>query len=157
MVIRVEGIEGMAALARDLKAAGEKGLTKELRSGLQRSIRPLKEAAREGALEALPKSGGLAAEVAASGFSGRVSLLGRNPSVKIEGKGKENAQGQRHDLKAMDRGRIRHPRFGHRHSRWYTQLVRPGWFSMTLESKSDRVHVELLKAAQAVADKLGRG
>lgn len=156
MVIRVEGIEGMAQLARDLKAAGEKDLTKELRKSLQRTIRPLKAAAREGALEALPASGGLAAEVAASGFTGRVSLLGKNPRVLIEGKGRQNKHGQRHDLRAMDRGRLRHPLYGRR-GRWYTQLVRPGWFSLTLESKSEIVYAELLRAAQAVADKLGRG
>jgi hypothetical protein len=152
--VPVEGIEELAQLARELKAGGNKEMTKELRQGLQRSIRPLREAARQGALDQLPSAGGLAAEVARSGFSGKVSLLGRNPSVKITGKGKTNEKGLQHDLRAMDRGRLRHPTWGG--GRWVTQLITPGWFSLTLEAKADRVKVELFKAADAVIAKLGR-
>jgi hypothetical protein len=154
--IRVEGIEGLASLARDLKAAGEKGLTKELRAGLQRSTRPLKEAARAGALEYLPASGGLADEVAASKLTSRASLLGRNPSLKIVAAGRPNAEGRKHDLDAMDRGRLRHPLYGRRHARWYTQLVRPGWFSESLQKRAPAVRQEIEKAVGQIVDKLGR-
>lgn len=151
----VEGIEGLAALAKDLRAAGNKEMTKELRKGCQRAVRPLKEAARQGALDELPSSGGLAAEVAASTFTGRVSLLGRDPRITLEGKGLVNDKGGRHDLRAMDRGRLRHPVYGRR-GRWVTQLIHPGWFTNTIEARADVVRVELLKAADAVLDKLGR-
>lgn len=152
----VVGIEELAQLARELKAAGNTGMTKELRKGCQRAVRPLKDAARQGALDNLPSSGGLAATVAASRFTGRVSLLGRNPRITLEGSGRANDAGQKHDLKAMDRGRLRHPLYGRRNARWYTQLVQPGWFTQTLEKKSDVVRVELFKAVDAVIDELGR-
>ena len=152
----VEGIESLAALARDLKAAGDKGLTKELRSGLQRSTRPLKAAAKAGALEHLPNSGGLAEEVAASRFTTRANLLGRNPSVKLVAAGRQNAEGRKHDLDAMDRGRLRHPLYGRRKARWYTQLVRPGWFTESLQHAAPAVRSELDKAVAAVIAKLGR-
>lgn len=150
----VEGIDDLARLARDLKAAGNKDLTKELRRGLQRSVKPLKEAGRQGALDELPTEGGLAAEIAASRFTGRVSLLGRNPRVTLEAKGRNNEQGKVHDLDAMDRGRLRHPTYGRK---WVTQTITPGWWTSTMTAKSEGVQARMFEAADAVLKKLGRG
>lgn len=153
----VLGIEELAALARELKDAGETGLRKELYQGLGRAGKPMKAAAKAGALAELPKEGGLAEEIAASRFSVRNSLLGRNPRITITGKGRENDAGREHDLRAMDRGRIRHPRFGHRKGKWYTQIVRPGWFTETMEKASPAAREELQKAVDSILRKLGRG
>ncbi len=154
----VVGIEELAALARELKDAGEVGLRKEMYQGLGRAGKPMKAEARKGALEDLPKEGGLAEEIAASRFSVRNSLLGRNPRITITGKGRTNDSGREHDLRAMDRGRIRHPSWGRRGARdWKTQTVRPGWFTERMEKAAPLARDELQKAVDSILRKLGRG
>lgn len=151
--VKVNGAEELARLARDLKAAGDKDLRKELFRSIQRSAGPAKEAARRSASENLPNENGLADEVAASRFSVR-TRTGRDPSVRITGTGRANEKGKEHDLNALDRGRIRHPLYGNR-GHWYTQQVKPGWFSGAMEGQAPAVREELLKAIDEIKAKLG--
>jgi hypothetical protein len=154
----VVGIEELSQLARELKEAGDLGLKKELFKGIGRAGKPMKAAAKKGAEEALPKEGGLAEEIAASRFTVRSALLGKNPRVTITGKGRENDSGREHDLRAMDRGRIRHPSWGRRGAKdWKTQTVRPGWFTEAMEKASPAAREELQKAVDTILHKLGRG
>lgn len=158
-VVRVEGIESLTALARDLKASGDKDLRRELFRGIQRAGKPLKAAAREAAATQLPQRGGLSTRVATSRFSVR-TRLGRNPSIRVEGKGPDNSTGQSMDLKSMDRGRLRHPVYARGENRkrwrWTSQAISPNWFSDAMEATADReVRDEVIKAIEAVRDKLG--
>ena len=155
MEIQVVGVEQLAALARDLKAAGDRDLRKELFRGIQRGARPLKAEARAAALEELPKSGGLAARVATSKFTVNVRLGARNPSIRIKGTGYTGSvTGNQIDLNSMDRGRIRHMTWGH--NPWKDQTIKPGWFSDRMELAADTgVRAEILSACTTVANKLG--
>lgn len=153
-VIEIVGIEQLSALARDLKVAGETGLRRELFRGMQRGAKPLKPAARDAALDGLPVSGGLAARVAGSRFSVNVRLAGRSPSIRITGKGDVGTTGSQLDLSSLDRGRVRHLRWGRRP--WYNQRIEPLWFSGRMEREADTgVRAEILLAASNVANKLG--
>ncbi len=60
----VRGLERFGKLSKDLRAAGDKDLRKELYRGLQRATKPLKDAAKENARATLPRKGGLAAAAA---------------------------------------------------------------------------------------------
>lgn len=155
MQIEVVGVEQLAALARDLKAAGDRDLRKELFRGIQRGARPLKMEAKAAALEELPKSGGLAERVANAKFSVNVRLGARNPSIRITGRGQVGSvTGNVYDLNSMDRGRIRHMTYGHRP--WKDQTIRPGWFSDRMKRAADTgVRAEILSAMTTVQNKLG--
>lgn len=149
MDLRVTGAESLAHLARDLKAVGEKDLRRELFRGIQRAAKPLKAAARQAALDELPAAGGLAERVAGSKFSVR-TRAGRDPSVRVVGAGDL-------DLRSLNRGRLRHPVYGHR-SRWVDQAVPPGWFDNAMERTADgAVRDEVLHAIEVVRAKLGAG
>lgn len=154
-VIEVIGVESLQALARDLKAAGNKELSRELRRGIQRAAKPLKAGAKEAALEELPKSGGLAERVASSKFSTTTRLGTRNPSIRIVGRGNESTSGGGQlDLNSLDRGRIRHLVYGHRP--WQNQVIQPLWFSHKMETIADTtVRADIMKVIETVADKLG--
>jgi len=153
--VEVIGVEQLAAVARDLKAAGDRELRRELFRGIQRGAKPLKPAAKAAALEELPQSGGLAERVAASKFSVNTRLGVRNPSIRIVGRGQIGEEtGKTYDLDSMDRGRIRHLTYGKRP--WRDQEVKPGWFSDRMEREADTgVRAEILAACTAVANKLG--
>lgn len=155
MSVEVVGWEQLAALARDLKAAGDRDLRKELFRGIQRGAKPLKPAARLAALEELPQSGGLAERVANAKFSVNVRLGARSPSIRITGRGQVGeVTGNVYDLNSMDRGRIRHMTYGHRP--WRDQAIKPGWFSDRMELAADTgVRAEILAACTTVANKLG--
>ena len=155
MSVEVVGVEQLQALARDLKAAGNKGLRRELSRGIQRAAKPLKVGAKEAALEELPRAGGLAERVASSKFSTRTRLGTRSPSIRIVGAGDTSeSSGKSLDLNSLDRGRIRHLTYGRRP--WQNQAIEPLWFSHRMEEIADTtVRADILKAMSNVADKLG--
>lgn len=145
--ISVEGAEQFRALARHLRDVGDKDLRKELYRGIERATKPLKQAAKESAAENLPRSGGLARDVAASRFSTR-KRAGRDPGISIRATGKRVS-----DVRALDRGRLRHPVFGNR-GVWVTQTVRPGWFTEAIDDKAAVVREELLQVFDALTRQL---
>jgi hypothetical protein len=156
VTVRTVGEQKLARLGRALKDAGDKDLQRELRRAMQRGGKPLKDAARKGALERLPKRGGLAERVATSKFGVRTSTTGRGASVRVIGR-------SGYDLQGMDEGEIRHPVFGDPHVRvlagrrewkWVSQPVKPGWFSDAEEAAAPKVRDELVKAIDIVAAKL---
>lgn len=155
--IEVVGVEQLAQVARDLKAAGDRDLRRELFRGIQRSAKPLKAEAKSAALDELPKSGGLSVEIANSRWSVNTRLGVRNPSIRIVGRGRINESGREHDLNALDRGRLRHPTWGRRGPNdWKNQSVKVHWFSDRMENAADtEVRANILEAVDKVADKLG--
>jgi hypothetical protein len=120
VTVQTRGAEKLARVGAAVKAAGDKDLRRELLRAAQRCGRPMKDAARKGALERLPKSGGLAERVATSKFSVRTRTTGRGAGVRIVGT-------SGYDLDGIDQGVVRHPTYGHKP--WKDQPVRPGWFT----------------------------
>lgn len=149
--MQITGAAQLGALAKVLKDAGDKDLRKELLRGLQKAGRPLKAAAKEAAVKGLPSSGGLNDYVAAGQFAVRTRTGARNPGIRLVGKKKG------HDIRATDRGRLRHPVWGH--DWWVTQDIKPGWWTdaMTSDRVLAPVRRDVLDAMQAVAAKIARG
>ena len=154
MGIEVIGIEQLEAVARDLKAAGDRDLRRELLRAIQKAAKPLKTGAKEAALEELPASGGLAELVANSKWSTNTRLGARSPSIRIVGRGREGVVSKELDLASLDRGRLRHLTFGHHP--WTNQAVKVHWFSDRMELIADTtVRDDILEAVDKVAAKLG--
>jgi len=147
----IRGAEKFAAVARDLKAAGDKELRRELYRGINRATKPLKEDAKKSAASTLPSRGGLAGRVSRARFSTK-TRAGASPSVRIVAK---DAKGRSVDLAALDGGRLRHPLYGNR-GHWYTQSVKPEWFTRPMLAGADKVRREIVAAVDAVAAKLSK-
>jgi len=147
VTVRTSGELKLARVGNAIKATGDKGLQRALRQAMQRSVKPLKAAARYGALRTLPVRGGLAERVAAAKFSARVTTAGSRVGVRITGASADN-------LRRMDEeGLVRHPVFGNRHN-WVDEKVRPGWFIDAEEGKAPEVRDNIDKELDALAGKL---
>ena len=148
--LRVEGVERLERASRQLREVGDKDLRREMFRAIQRSTKPLRGKAKEAALRELPKRGGLNVWVAQSRFSTKTRGSGKKAGVRI------TATKGKHDLRALDAGRLRHPVYGNRNV-WVNQSVPAGWFSKTIENGADEVRKELVKALDDVLKQIARG
>lgn len=146
--LTIQGADKLEHLAYKLKETGNKEMRRELFRAVNRATKPMRDAARHAARENLPRRGGLNEWVAASKFS-TSTRTGRDVRVAVKG----NKSG--HDLRALDRGRLRHPLFGNR-SAWFTQEIRAGWFTEAMQRESPRVGRVLLTVFDVIARDLER-
>jgi hypothetical protein len=144
VTVRTSGEQKLARVGNAIKASGDKGLDRALRRAGQRCGKPMKTAAREGALKRLPKRGGLAERVATSKFSVRMTSSGKRVGVRIIGR-------SGYDLQGMDDGKIRKPVYGNRKN-WVSQEIASGWFSESEEAAAPKFRAEFDRAL----DELGR-
>lgn len=135
MELIVKGAEDLERIGKALKEVGDKQLRRDLLKAIRDATKPTREEVRQSALANLPKRGGLADQIAASKLSTRTRLSGRRVGVRIEAR---NA----HDIRSLDRGRLRHPLFGNR-DHWFQQFVLKGWFSSPLLASGKSVRVAL--------------
>ena len=144
------GAEDLAILAKRLKETGDKGLRKELLSGLQRAAKPAKAAVRASVLSELPHRGGLADLI---GGSLKVTLntrsAGRNPGVRIWSK-------DSHDISKLNKGELRHPVFGNRKN-WVAQVIKAGIFTDPIEQRAPQMRQEMGQVMRTVAAKIEAG
>ncbi len=118
-------------LAAKLRRFAErKEVIKQLRSEIKRPVPVVVRRVRQAATTQLPHGGGLNKWTAAARMASTVKVGGS--SIKVTIRGSKSG----HDLKAIDKGRARHPTFGHR-GKWHTTLVEPGFFTDTIENGSD--------------------
>jgi hypothetical protein len=143
--IEVTGLDSLARLSRAMREAGGqgKGLKRELRTGLNRETKVTRANMRKAIAPALPKSGGLAADVARSTrFTTRIGT-GSSVSVQIKARGKRS-------IRRMNAtGTWRHPVFGRRDT-WVNQYDRrlPGFLDKPFEASRPQLQYGV---AQAIA------
>lgn len=171
-----DGGEQFRAVAKQLRAAADKELTKQLYRALNVGAEPMKESIRKNFATKLPQGGGrgrrstrklksggirkgslrapesLAARAARATVSVK-GRSGRNPAVTITAR---TSAGKSIDLKALDAGTVRHPTFGH--GPWKAQAVTPNLFTDGVEEKLPEVQKEILKGLDNITAMLsGRG
>lgn len=117
------------ALIRDLRTfVDRKPVIKELRTEIRKPVPAVRKEIKARALETLPKGGGLAVWVSKVRMTVQIQLSGRSAGVRL--KGGRNSAGGRSDIRAIDRGRVRAPSWGHRgKGAWHTQTVKAGFFT----------------------------
>lgn len=147
--LRIEGADKIAEVSRRLKETGDKELRREMARGINRATKPLKIAARAAVLAEYPKRGGLNEFVAKSRFTTRTRGGGKNPGVRIV----VNKAG--HDIRALDRGRLRHPLYGNRRF-WYTQQIKPEIISGALRAGAELVRRQLAEVLDDIAKRIAR-
>jgi hypothetical protein len=157
---RITGTEQMRLLGKQLRDAGRKDLVVELKKEINRHARDaqIKDLIADSAREMLPSGGGgerkprpsgprkdgkkrvprarsrkkrlaLNEFVAKQKVVVKTNLGGRNIGVRIQGS--KAKAGKQVDLNAINRGRVKHPTFGHKP--WVIQEVEPGYFDKPLE------------------------
>jgi hypothetical protein len=128
-----DGARQLRMLARDLDRASA-ALRKEMPRALRRAATPMIKAIRDEARTVLPKGGGLNEYVAESPITTIVRTGADNTTVQIRGRRRQaRPNGKQVDLPAINRGRLRHPTYGHRP--WVTQQVAPGVLGRRLDRR----------------------
>jgi len=154
------GNKDLAILALRLKAAGEGGLRRELLAGIRGGATPILPAVREAALAQLPKRGGLNEWVAASKFTirNRLSPFTAGVSIVNQPIADTSRRGSGSVQFGTDKGRVRHPVFGHRDRKWAeTTVANGGWFTGTIERHLPQVTADVTAVITKVAaDLAGR-
>jgi hypothetical protein len=139
----VGGTQSFTAAMQKLKHAVNSDFPQEFRKELSRELRLLEGSLSSSAINTLPKRGGLAAMIASS-----------DSNVRETPNGAQLSASSKHDITAMDRGRLRHPLFGNR-AHWYTQAVRPGWWSIPIERSKPALQTAANRALENTKTKAG--
>lgn len=147
--IKITGGMEMQALGRKIRAAGEGGnlIRKELLKEIRAEGPAIRTKVRASARESMPKRGGLNDWLAGVRVSMATSTTGNRVGVRVKG-----AKGK-HDIKAINRGRLRHPVYGHR-DRWKTQSIEPGFFDKPIAAMAPELRASVRAAMDAAARKL---
>jgi len=145
--IEIQGADKLARVAKALRQAGDKELSKELYKALNRATKPMRAEAKKAAASKLPRAGGLNKRVARARMSTR-RRAGKDPGVKIVATGMEQ-------LAMTDQGHVRHPVWGNR-GRWVNQPIpqAKGWFTEPMEAGAANARREIVKAIDDVAKKI---
>lgn len=155
--LRVSGADDLARLGRDLQAAGDKHLKREVLKAAQRATRPVKPEIKEAARRELPSSGGLNQWVAsAMKVTTKTRTMGRNVGVRIVMK-RPNPNNRRGlaDLNAINRGRVRHLTWGHLPA--HIQIIRGGFVDRVMDGVlAHRARREFLAAIDQIKAQLRR-
>lgn len=120
-------------LIADLKYFEDRKLViKEFKKEVRKPVPAVRKAVRARAKSILPHAGGLGAWVSRLSITVKFKLSGRRTGITLTGG--RNSLGARSDMRAIDRGRVRAPTFGHRgRGAWHTQAVHTGFFTDPVE------------------------
>lgn len=146
----VRGAEDIDRLVRAIRAhADSKALRKELYSGLARVTKNVKGPMIEVIPAALPKRGGLAAEVKSSTRVRISPRAGRYAGVRMR------FASSKHDIRTLVGKRLRHPVYGNR-ERWVSQTagVSPTVFTFAFEHQKPAVRRAIIGVMNDVARKV---
>ncbi len=144
-----DGARQLRLLARDLDRASAE-LRRELPRALRRGARPMILAIQQEARNTLPERGGFADYIAETAISVVTRTGADNASVRLTGSRKQKTGGRQVDLPRINRGRLRHPTYGH--GPWVTQDIRAGFWDRGEDKGRAAVEQEL----QAALDDLRR-
>lgn len=141
--IEVTGLDGLARLSRAMREAGGqgKGLKRELRTSLTRETKQTRANMRRAISPALPKSGGLAADVTRSTRFTTTISTGQAVGVRIKARGKRS-------IRRMNAtGTWRHPVYGRR-DRWVNQYDYrlPGFLDKPFEASRPQLQYGVQQA-----------
>lgn len=148
MRIEVTGTEQLSKVAGAI-ATFEPTLRKELLRGMRESAKPAIRHVKDAALRDFPAGGGLNKFAQKSAIGVRTRTSGKDAGVRII------ALKKGHDVRAMDRGEVRHPLWGNR-KHWYPQSVKPGFFTATLSGEGEQVQVRMLEVMDETLHAIGR-
>jgi hypothetical protein len=123
-------------LVRRLRRFNRGAVVREVRAEIDKPLPIIRARVKASALGKLPKRGGLAAWAAAAHLTAQVSVSGNTVTAAI--KVHRTSLYKASDLRALDRGRVRHPAWGRRSpGSWSVQMVTPRVYSEPIEGSPE--------------------
>lgn len=146
--VTIKGAEELEHLGRVLRVS-DKRFKRELAKAVRDAARPAGEVVRAAYAARLPRSGGLAARIAASAVSARTTTTGAHIGARVTLR-------NQHSLRSIERGRLRHPVFGNREV-WVSQPIPAEIGSTAFATQQSQVQRRVLAAMDRVADQIAKG
>lgn len=147
----VIGAEQWAKLARALRT-GSSALQRDIPESIDRATPSLTDKIQSSMPSYMPSR--YAGELR-GGFRTRSRRRrGRMPGITLEATARNTSGGQR-ALPALEGGALAHPLFGNR-GFWFTQSVKPGFYSEPIVERAPAVKKELSEALEDFASKVAR-
>jgi hypothetical protein len=154
----LRGAVNLARVAEALKAEGDtgKGFRKELRSGLVKATKPVRKELKAAIPGALPRRGGLAAEVAGSASFVLATSKSHGDAVGVRIQGRRNGR-RGSSLRRMNAGTVRHPVWGNS-KKWVSQTagVDKGFLDRAFAKQEPAIKQAVLVAIQNTANRIHR-
>ena len=162
MAVVVTGYNELSRLGFRLREAKATTLTKELREGLRRPLKPLADQIRAGAPDHTPK--GYEVTFARSlKFHTKINLVGTTAGVdfSVTATGKSYSR----QIREINRGRLKHPVYGRRrltrkgwiNNPWVWQAVEPGFWDNPVRANFNAMRASMREAMRAVAEQITKG
>lgn len=129
-----------------MRAAGMKEMKPALRKIVTEETKPTRKKIKQSALDTLPQKGGLN-KFAAITPQGKADFRPKYASIKIR------AEKRGHDLRSLNKGRLRHPLFGNRR-KWYQQDIAPGFFDKPINDDAAELKRRIIGAMDALFDRI---
>jgi hypothetical protein len=141
--VQIGGGKELQEFAKRLEAAAGRGAVLEALAGTMTEALPSVQAAVAGGASRLPHGGGLAELVATTQVLVRLTKSQDSFSARFVAGTNAIA-----DPSAMNRGRVRHPVYGHAPNKIFIQLVPPGFFTEPIKELAPEIRAKLLKAVE---------
>lgn len=130
-------------------------VTRAVREEIDKPLPAVRASIKASALGRLPRRGGLAAWAAAAHVTAQVRTLGDRVTAHL--KVHRTSLHRPSDLRALDRGRVRHPAWGRRRSGdWSVQMVRPKTYTEPI-TESREWAAAAARAADRAAEVIRHG
>lgn len=130
-------------------------ITRAAQREIDKPLPIIRTRVKASAMAKLPKSGGLNAWAAAAHLTAQVHTAGNTVTANL--RVHRTSMHKPSDLRALDRGRVRHPAWGRRgHNDWAVQVVTPKVYSEPI-ADSPEWRQAAVRAAEAGAGVIGRG
>jgi hypothetical protein len=160
--VQISGIGELHKLVAQIKAAGDKGLGRQMSQALAGVVAPVEAAIIESAAETMPS--GYEETLTRSLKHRRTSrAAARLASLRLTTFAEGTAE--RRDLPSLERGRLRHPVFGRsrrtrrgrRPNPWASTAIRPGFHQRGVDNAGPLAEQALQKVLADFADRILKG
>lgn len=145
----VSGRTDIAKEVAKLQRLERANLRKELRAAMASASKPARMRVKADEMAFLPKRNGMAKKYAHVPTQ-TYSVSGDQVSMKW----KQHRKGS--DLESLNRGRIRHPLFGHKRT-WYNQAITPGMWSLSVKKEGAPIVDDMTRQLIEYTERIARG
>ena len=148
---RINGGAAFKHAAQQMRAQGRRDLSKQMMAALVEAGKPIEQSISAEAYDSMPS--GYKALLTAS-LAHRQGRRTGGQQARLILRTYADGQVKRRDIRALEKGILRHPLWGKRSQKWYITSFRPGFHARGTARMRDHVQPELLKVVQEFAQKL---
>lgn len=134
-----------------MRVQGRKDLSKQMADALERASRPVQAAIAASAAATLPSGYG---PTFVASLAHRRSRRSSGQRAQVILRTYADGMKERRDIRALERGILRHPLYGHYERAWYVTRFQAGFHQRGTDGAADEVQAEMVKVVADFAQKL---